>query len=311
VRGTLGEIMIEETPLDPKAPDRLRIGTCRAVLEWVFENIEGWTAGKSKDGADLILVSIFARSARTYEAIVRCLGERGFGEQGLMLNRSLFEDMIDARWVSLNRDLAVQRLHQHDLYSRLLRADAQRKYADWFDGRKPPAIKVSNEERKELRVLFGKSGSGSWTGVHSLDDRVDSVKACWGPEGQKALLFWHDWVQKLMNEVLHPSAFSLGRLGAPTVHRDDDDRESFEWHFGSTREWLGAPCTPHTGLSSSPCLCSSMSFTPRVGVNSTSGTPRRTKPFVMRITGRRQVALRPRRRMLRCQCQILPLTVSR
>lgn len=125
----------EEAPLDPKAPNRLRIGTCRAMLEWVFENIEGWTAEKNKDGADLILISIFARSARTYEAIVRCLGERGFGEQGLMLNRSLFEDMIDAHWVSINRDLAVQRLLQHDLYSRLLRADTQRKYTSWFDGR--------------------------------------------------------------------------------------------------------------------------------------------------------------------------------
>jgi len=228
----------EQTPLDPKAPDRLRIGTCRSLLEWVFENIEDWTAGKDKDGAALILVSIFARSARTYEAIVRCLGERGFGEQGLMLNRSLFEDMIDAHWVSMNRDLAVQRLHQHDLYSRLLRADTQRKYARWFDGRKPPSVKMSNEERKELRLLFGRLGSGSWTGISGLDDRVKSVKEYWEPEDQKSLLFWHDWVHKFMNEVLHPSAFSLGRLGAPTVHEDDNNRESFEWHFGSTKEWL-------------------------------------------------------------------------
>ena len=34
----------EELKLDPKAPNRLRIGTCRALLQWVFDNVEGWTA---------------------------------------------------------------------------------------------------------------------------------------------------------------------------------------------------------------------------------------------------------------------------
>jgi hypothetical protein len=72
-----------EASFDSKAPDRLRIGTCRTLLHWTIESIEGWTANKNKDLADLILISIFARSARTFEAIVRCLGERGFGEQGL------------------------------------------------------------------------------------------------------------------------------------------------------------------------------------------------------------------------------------
>ena len=164
-------------------------------------------------------------------------GGRGFGEQGLMLNRPLFEDMVDAHWVSLNRELAVERLNQHDLYSRLLRADTQRKYARWFDGRKPPPIKVTNEQRTELKVIFGKSGSRSWTGIKNLDDRVEAVKKCWGDD-EEALMFWHDWVQKLVNEVLHPSAFSLGRLGAPTIHGDGDEWESFEWRFGSTTEWL-------------------------------------------------------------------------
>jgi hypothetical protein len=204
----------------------------------VFDNVEGWTAGSPKEAPDLILISIFARSARTFEAIVRCLGERGFGEQGLMLNRSLFEDMIDAHWVSLNRDLSVKRLHQHDLYSQLLRADTQRKYATrWFDNRKPPTVKASNGERRELRQLFGKSGSKSWTGIPGLEDRVQAVKVCW-EDNEETLLFWHDWVHKFMNEVLHPSAFSLGRLGAPLVQGEKSSSESLTWHFGSTGEWL-------------------------------------------------------------------------
>jgi hypothetical protein len=221
-------------PVPEDAPDNLRLGICQGLMRWSFENVERWTADRSLESADLIIVTIFARSGRTYEAVVRWLGERAFGEQGLMLNRSLFEDMIDAHWVSLNRDLAVQRLAQHDLYSRLLRSDTQRRFPDHFDG-PPPKIKVTNEERKALRQLYGKSGSRSWTGVDGLVERVEAVKGCWRTEDeQTTLLWWTAWVHKLTNEVLHPSAFSIGRLGSPTVGDDG----GFEWHFGSTREWL-------------------------------------------------------------------------
>jgi hypothetical protein len=151
-----------------------------------------------------------------------------------MLNRSLFEDVIDAHWVSLHRELAVERLAQHDLHSRLLRAQTQRNFPEVFDS-PPPSVKVSNEERKALDRLFGKSGSGSWTGVRWLDQRVNEVKGCWKTESaQRVLLFWEAWVLKLSNEVLHPSAFSIGRLGSPT----ETQSGGLEWHFGSTPDWL-------------------------------------------------------------------------
>jgi hypothetical protein len=226
--------MTPSTPVPAGGPDRLRLGICQGLLRWSFENAERWTKGQKLEPADLIIVTIFARSARTYEAVVRWLGERAFGEQGLMLNRSLFEDMVDAHWVSLNRELAVERLAQHDLYSRLLRSDTQRKFPKHFE-EPPPKIKVSNEERKELRALFGPSGSKSWTGVPGLDDRVDAVKCCWKtPAEQETLLWWTAWVHKLSNEVLHPSSFSIGRLGSPQL----TDAGNLEWQFGGTPEWL-------------------------------------------------------------------------
>jgi hypothetical protein len=213
----------------------VRLRACQSLLEWVADNAATWTAGQRLNGADLILLSIFARSTRTYEAIVRHLGNHGFGEQGLMLTRSLFEDMVDAHWVSLNEELAVERLEQHDLYSRLLRADTQRRFPEMFEGRKPPAIKVSNEQRQLLRTLFGKHGSNSWTGIQSTDARLNSVLSCWQTEtDRREVQFWAAWVVKMSNETLHTSAFSIGRLGAPTVN----ERDNLEWRFGSTSEWL-------------------------------------------------------------------------
>jgi hypothetical protein len=224
-----------ETATPPGAPERLRIHACQRLLRWAAENAETWTAGRELDVSDLLLLTIFARSTRTYEAVVRWLGEGGFGEQGMMLNRSLFEDMVDAHWVAQNPVLAVERLRQHDLYSRLLRAETQRRFPDWFDGRRPPSLKVANEQRREMRKLFGKHGSNSWTGVPSTDERLASVLSCWkSEEDRRQVQFWAAWVHKLMNEVLHPSSFSIGRLGAPIVN----ERQNFEWRFGSTTEWL-------------------------------------------------------------------------
>lgn len=216
-----------------EAADKLRLATCRSLLDWSFDGVKRWTQVPQFESGDLILITIFARSARTYEATVRWLGERAFGEQGLMLNRSLFEDMIDAHWVAMNKELAAERLLQHDLYSRLLRADVQRKFPRYFDG-PPPPIRVTNEERAELRNLFGRVGSGSWTGVSGLEDRVKLVKDRWGDkEAQEELLWWSAWVNKLSNEILHPSAFSIARLGSPK-----DSGKGLEWHFGGTQEWL-------------------------------------------------------------------------
>lgn len=222
-------------PVTDDTADTLRLGMCQSVMRWTIENAKELTGSRPLTGSDLILITIFARSTRTYEAVVRHLGERCFGEQGLMLNRSLFEDMIDAHWVSIHGDLAVKRLEQHDLHSRLLRAETQRKFKRFFEGVKPPKVKVSNEERKELIRLYGRSGSRSWTGVGPLDSRVAAVEHLWSTaQAREELLWWTAWVHKLSNEVLHPSAFSLGRLGTPTVDRDG----SLHWYFGATREWL-------------------------------------------------------------------------
>jgi len=71
------------------------------------------------------LIVIFSRSFNTFCAAVE-LARMGFGQQAAMLNRSLFEDMIDGHWVTLEPELAVQRLEEHHLHGRMLLADAVR-----------------------------------------------------------------------------------------------------------------------------------------------------------------------------------------
>lgn len=226
--------MSSPTANDPgDGPNALRHHICEKYLRWVAENAELWTADRPLGAADLLLLTFFARSTRTYEAATRWLAERGFGEQALMLNRSLYEDMLDAHWISLNPDLAVQRMQEHDVLSRLLRARTQREFASWFDGAEPPAIDMSEEDERRLLRLF-KGGTASWTGIGSKA-KLEAILACWETEQDREhVRFMHAWVVKLMNEVLHPSAFSIARMGAPSF----GEGERIQWRFGSTPEWL-------------------------------------------------------------------------
>jgi hypothetical protein len=218
--------------------DRLRLYACQRYLRWTVERAQEWKTDHRPAEADLIMLSIFCRSTRTYEAVVRWLGQQLYSEQALMLNRALFEDMVDIHWVSLNPDLAFERLIQHDKYSRLLRADVQRKWPDFFEGRKPPPIRVTNEERKELKSLFGGSGSKGWTGEPNIEDRLEGILKCWPDEdARRVVRFWHEWVDKINNETLHPSAFFIGRLVEPQVDEDGEGM-SITWRFGSTPEWI-------------------------------------------------------------------------
>jgi hypothetical protein len=66
-----------------------------------------------------LLLAVFARSTLSYRAVMQlCRG--GYGEQADMLNRSLFEDMAAAHWISLHRLEAVRRIEQHHQHSRVL-----------------------------------------------------------------------------------------------------------------------------------------------------------------------------------------------
>lgn len=91
--------------------NEILLGWCHGLLAAGSEVAADWYdrgGGPVRSTVDLMISSMFSRSTRAYEAIVRHLGIRGDAEQGTMLNRSLWEDMVDAHWTSINGDLAVE-----------------------------------------------------------------------------------------------------------------------------------------------------------------------------------------------------------
>jgi hypothetical protein len=186
--------------------------------------------------ADVIAYVLFARSTRTYEGVVKHLGQRGFAEQGAMLNRSLFEDMVDARWVALNPEIAVERLRQHHRYSQQLRIETARRFPQYFGQAiatqelDPP---MDDEERHALTALYGPFATKTWTGLN-LHERFRAGKETWKPgDDRQQAEFIYAWLHRDNNETLHASAHSLAVLGAPTVSQDE-----VRFRLGSTQHLL-------------------------------------------------------------------------
>jgi hypothetical protein len=211
------------------------IERCSDLLARVDEALAIWTQGEGlpiRGPVDVLVLTVFARSTRTYRGAV-LLAEAGLGEQVRMLARSLFEDMVDAHWISLNGELAVERANDHRRYSQYRRLETTKTFPKRFPEPMPELDPpMTDEERARLKKLF-RNGTGPWTGV-STADRWMAIAGLWeeGMEREQAE-FFNAWLHKTSHETLHLSAYAL-RAGAPKQIDDD-----LVLRTGATPEQLG------------------------------------------------------------------------
>src|SRR4051794_29324293 len=97
------------------------------------------------------------------------LCEAGFGQQGAMLNRSLFETVVDAYWVASNKQLAQERYQDHRAHHNLLNRAVLEDASEASDQHG-----TRDAERQRLARLYGRFGERSWTGV-GLYERVRAI----------------------------------------------------------------------------------------------------------------------------------------
>lgn len=225
----------EEQTQDLQAALDSQLYHCQRLLEAVTDCVTNWRENGGRafaDVPDVLIHAVFARSTRTYEAVVEHLGNRGFGEQAAM---RLFEDMVDAHWIALNPATAIERLRQHHRYSQALRLDVARQFPEYF-GEELPDLDppMTEDERKELVGHFGKWGDGSWTGLGS-HVRWRAIESAWTSElAQRQARFFRLWIQRTNNETLHVSAYSLANIGSPKFIDG-----ALHFQLGSTEKLLG------------------------------------------------------------------------
>jgi len=180
------------------ACDRLRDFAVAMKSPWGGRSIHVASAHEQ------MLVIVFSRSLNTFWSAVE-LARIGFGPQAAMLNRSLFEDMIDAHWITVEPALAAQRIDEHHLHGRMLLADAVRAQGAVAADKIPT---FDAQRRTELDAVFGQYGERSWTGLGTYA-RVMAVEHLWEPEGRETLHFYRRLVHRESNQILHLSAFSM------------------------------------------------------------------------------------------------------
>lgn len=184
--------------------------TCEDWLQFVMDSAKPWPArALDETGPDGIVAALFARSTNTYWSAIELAG-MGFGEQALMLNRSLFEDMVDAHWVTVEPDLARERFEQHFRYSQMLLADAVAKHPEFFDYEDIPTL--DQTDRPDLKGIFGDHGSKSWTG-RDIHRKVNEIEHLWKDERDREVLqFFRRIIYRDSNQQLHPTAQGLNDL---------------------------------------------------------------------------------------------------
>lgn len=152
-----------------------------------------------------LLLAFLMRGIETYNAM-GVLGKHGFGEQAAMLNRSLFEQMLDAHWLAENEEHGIELMGEHETLTRAEFAASSKRHPAVFPAPKEDADLPSAAEIARLRTKFAKGGM-SWT-ARRLRDRLAEVKKRW-PGGGEDLSLFADLPHKVDNLWLHPSPFAL------------------------------------------------------------------------------------------------------
>lgn len=190
--------LLEEKPLN-----RLRFEEAERLLGEAARLIDE-TGRQALHDSSVLLVSQVTRAAHTFEAVLASC-RLGRGVQGSMLNRTLFEDVLDIHWVVENQGVAPSRAEEHDRLIALAEHDIETKF-----GRTDRQL--TDAERIELNRLIEIYGGSerafrsSWT-RSSFRKRFALVQARWEEEADARyyLDYIYEVIQRQNNLLLHSS----------------------------------------------------------------------------------------------------------
>jgi hypothetical protein len=210
----------------------------RELRDWVQQLTEELHAAAewamSPGSFDNLVIGTFARGTKTYRAAL-LLCDRGYGEQAAMLNRSLFEHMVVAWWMTLqpDDDALLAKMQRHHDHARVMyeRASEQHPELELEPGK--DADPLTDDYVAALDAEFGVHG-GQWHGKR-LDQLVREVEAAWEEPYGGVLWKFFRFVNHWNNYILHHSA-----VGVSEGVRWTDPEEAPVLRLGPTRDWSAA-----------------------------------------------------------------------
>ena len=217
--GIAGEILNEDRI------NGLRFASAEELLGRGAELVDE-TGRSPVKGSQVLLVAQATRAIHTFEGVIgNCIIGRGV--QASMLNRSLYEDVLDIHWVAENPDLAPTRADEHD---RLI-ALAEHQLETKFDRTDRALSEGEEQELAKLISLYGgprRAFTADWHRA-SFDDCFDLLKGRWDDEEEAAAFFdyIYDVMQRRNNLLLHPSPTAFRQTfaggGGKTLNRAGPD----------------------------------------------------------------------------------------
>jgi len=196
-------------------------------MEFADAHLVPWSGRAPEGDYELLIAAEAARGTKSYRAAVR-LAASGYGEQAAMVNRSAFEGMAVAHWISTAPEDAVMRYRKHTRHNSLLWAKALTKI-EWFDGG-DDVPEASADEWQELTALFGTYGTRLWTGHDNLLMLVEAIEDLWAAN-PKELRDFYTVAHRDANLLLHSGSSALNRIG-----RRLEDSVSFD--IGPSNQYI-------------------------------------------------------------------------
>lgn len=195
-----------------------QLSACAELLEFAISEVQSWSGRPVKRGADRIIIFEAARATKTFDAVIR-LCSLGYGEQAVMLNRSLFEGMAIAHWTSANRREAAWLFRRHAKLGSALWREAFDALGWLDDETRRNWQTIQPRERQEFVTLFGRYGDQPWT-RRSIPKLLKEIENQWDEQGRRQLWATHNVAYRHSNLVLHSTPFSVG-AAATTETKDE------------------------------------------------------------------------------------------
>jgi hypothetical protein len=189
----------------------------------------------TRDEADRIVALAVARGTTTFKAALALI-RAGFGREAAMLNRSMFEGMAVAHWVSAEPEVAADRFHKANEFEiHLMREKAATLESDQTVPSGPGELGA--EELAEAKTLFGPNNDRMWTGHRNIWDLVDSIEDQWEEPGRTVLRLYLRFEHVGNNKQLHASASAIfGLTLDPMTTREG--RKGMTMRIGPGPDWL-------------------------------------------------------------------------
>jgi hypothetical protein len=186
---------------------RLRVAAAQALLNEGTQVTDDALRSELK-GARLLMVAQGTRASHLFESVI-ALSRIGRGVPAAMLNRALFEEVLEIHWVAANPDIAPELADEHEKLMLLAERDLEEK----FDR---PVERLSDRERRELKVLVKKyKGFKAAWNLASEAEKQKLIEARWGTAAEDNIAFVYEFIQRQNNLLLHASPTAYGHTMSP------------------------------------------------------------------------------------------------